>query len=133
MEITDIETVKIDIVTGWNPRSRIKEEYTDMLGKSISRDGQLAAISVVQRGDRYQLIDGECRVRGARKEGLRTLRARVYGSLSEPEMYCIALKHNLTQSTLGDLDVGITLKKMAAAYGWSHLRLATEIGKKQTW
>jgi len=133
MEIKDIEVSKVEVVPGWNPRSIFNDDYISTLGLSLVQDGQRTPISVMQRGDSFQLIDGECRLRAAIKERILILKARIYTSLSESDVLCMSLKQNLTQSTLGDLDIGIALKKILDERNWSHQRLANVILKKQRW
>jgi len=133
MEIREIEINRIDVVAGRNPRIRIDNDYSENLGRWMLRDGQDSPVSVVQRGDRYELIDGECRLRGAVQAGMQALRAKIYTSVSESDILCIALRQNLLQSTLADEEIGITLKKIRDGYGWSHERIATSLGKRQHW
>ncbi len=133
MEIRSIETEKIDVVPGRNPRLIFSPGYIESLGQSLLTDGQETPIVVLRRGERFELIHGENRLRAARLKRIRTLTAKVFNALSEPEIICKALKPNLAQSKLGLLEVALKVVELKNCSGWSHGRIAQQLCWSQRW
>lgn len=57
------------------PRSRLDEEYCLRLGENMLAHGQKVPVIGYWRGDRFQLVDGGCRLEGARRVGMTELLA----------------------------------------------------------
>jgi ParB family transcriptional regulator, chromosome partitioning protein len=59
------------------PRTEFNEDTINELAESLRRSGQIQPIEVREAGGRYVLVDGERRLRAAKRASLATLRALV--------------------------------------------------------
>jgi N6-adenosine-specific RNA methylase IME4 len=84
-------------------RRYFDEESLRQLGRSIKEDGLLQAVVCRRKGERYELIAGERRVRGARLEGIETLPARIV-EFSDRQARKMCLLENVHRSDLAPVE-----------------------------
>lgn len=75
-----VRTVDIASIDVGNRLRALDPAWVDLLAEEIGAEGQIEAIRVVARGERFQLIDGARRIAGCLKLGRTQIEARV-----EPE------------------------------------------------
>jgi len=128
-----VKEIPVDsIITAWfNPRKTFDPEHIKELADSIRRDGLWDPIIVRRKSNHYELIAGECRLRAAKKLGLRTIEARVL-DVDDEEASLLALKTNLMRRDLNPIEEAYGIKKLIEM-GWSVEKIAEKLGKSQTW
>lgn len=101
-KIGDVITVAVDDIRPMpkQPRMIFGEEDQTSLARSLKKEGQVSLIKIARipgatSKPHFQLIDGERRWRGAKEEGVRTLRAELAPWESDLEMYEQAGRANL--------------------------------------
>lgn len=77
------------------PREHFDEEDLTALGKSMKAIGQLIPIQVKQKGDRYQLVEGERRWRAAKAFGIPYLRATLEEVRNRDHHYVLSCVANV--------------------------------------
>jgi ParB family chromosome partitioning protein len=87
------------------PRRTFRPDDLEELAESIKKSGQLVPVIVVATGDRYQLVDGECRFRAAPMAGLTKLRAEVLDKKpTRAELMVLQLVVNAQRTNLSALE-----------------------------
>ena len=71
--------IKIDLIDAnpWQPRSAFETASLNELAESIQQQGLIQPITVRKKGNRYQLIAGERRLRACKIAGMDTITAYV--------------------------------------------------------
>lgn len=110
------------------PRKTFDEEKLDSLAESIAHLGLLQPILVCKKGDSFELIAGERRLRAAKKAGLATLPAIV--EEGDFESAAKALAENLQREELNPLEIAEALKKLMASS--TQECLAKQLGLKRS-
>ncbi|MCI0480469.1 MAG: ParB/RepB/Spo0J family partition protein, partial [Candidatus Dadabacteria bacterium] len=85
------------------PRTDIDEDSLKELIQSIKENGVLQPILVRPRGDGYELVAGERRVRAARLAGLTRIPAEVR-EIPDEMMLTLALVENLLRADLNPIE-----------------------------
>ena len=111
MSIIEIPIEQI-VVTG-NPRQYFDEEKIRQLGENIKEHGQIQNIVVRQKGDDYELIVGERRVRACALVGIPKIRAEVR-ILDDISAYELKLIENVHREDLSDAEKGDAIYQLWA-------------------
>jgi len=117
-----------DLETGvFSPRKHFSPSYVERLTASFKREGQFQPIVVrphpTQPG-KYQLIDGEHRVRALRKTGELLVRAEIV-ALSDEEAHILAMRLNQTHGKpLDEIEEALRFKEMMEKYGYTQQKVA---------
>lgn len=102
------------------------------MAQSIKEHGVLQPILVVQDGDRYKVIAGERRLRGAKLAGLDRIPARVL-STNDKATHEIALRENLDRVDLHPIEEGEGYVSLLEAQAYtSHDAIAKAFGKPKS-
>ncbi len=102
------------------------------MAHSIKEHGVLQPILVVQDGDRYKVIAGERRLRGAKLAGIDRIPARVL-STNDKATHEIALRENLDRVDLHPLEEGEGYLSLLEAQAYtSHESIAKAFGKPKS-
>jgi len=117
-----------DLETGvFSPRKHFSPSYVERLTASFKREGQFQPIVVRShptKPGKYQLIDGEHRVRALRKAGELLVRAEVV-ALSDEEAYILAMRLNQTHGKpLDEIEEALRFKEMMEKYSYTQQRVA---------
>jgi len=116
------------------PEERVRayqDEESDMsLRSSIAKYGVLQPIIVRKRGDKYELIAGESRVKYAKQLGQEEIEARVYEDIPDADAILINLIENRARGALDPKEIvkaidqltemGYSLREIAELTGFSY-------------
>jgi ParB family chromosome partitioning protein len=113
------------------PRRHFDDEALAQLAESIKEQGILQPLLVMERGQTYQLVSGERRLRAAQQAGLTSVPVRVVTDPSKVRE--IQLVENLQREDLPLMDEARALKELQEALGTSGRELAQAIGKDKNY
>jgi len=120
----------------FSPRKQFSPAYIEELAEDMKREGQLKPILVrlhPKELDRYQVIDGEHRVRALKRLGMSTVRAEVR-RLSDEEADFLAMQINLMHGKrLSQLEEALHVKKLTKRYGYTQQKVAELYNRSQQW
>jgi len=114
------------------PRQQIESESLTELSESIRRDGVLQPVLVHVKGDGFELIAGERRLRAAQNAGLTTVPARVLEGIDERRRAILALVENLQREDLNPVEEASGLRELQRQFGLSQEELASAVGKDRS-
>jgi len=117
-----------DLETGvFSPREHFSPSYIERLAASFKKEGQFQPIVVrphPTKPGKYQLIDGEHRVRALRKTGELLVRAEIV-ALSDEEAYILAMRLNqMHGKPLDEIEEALRFKQMMEKYGYTQQKVA---------
>jgi len=110
--IIDIPISKIVVLSN-NPRQYFDEKSIRQLGENIKEYGQIQNIVVRPRGDDYELVVGERRVRACALVGIPTIRAEIR-NLDDISSYELKLIENVHREDLSDSEKGDAIYQLWA-------------------
>lgn len=126
-----IPTDKVD-ASSLQVRVHFDDNDIQALSQSIKEHGVLQPILVVQKGDRYEVIAGERRLRAAKLAGIERIPARIFQT-SDKATHEIALRENLDRVDLHPLEEGEGyLSLLEAQHYTSHEAIAKAFGKPKS-
>lgn len=126
-----IPTEKVD-ASELQVRVHFDDSEIEAMAHSIKEHGVLQPILVVQDGDRYKVIAGERRLRGAKRAGLDRIPARVL-STNDKATHEIALRENLDRVDLHPIEEGEGYVSLLEAQAYtSHEGIAKAFGKPKS-
>lgn len=113
----------------WQPR----QDFGDLeeLAESIRTKGLLTPILVRPRGDRYQVVAGERRVRACRMAGLTEVPC-IEVDVSDSEMLEVALIENLQRKDLDPFEEAEAYRRLMDEFGYTHAEMARVLGKARS-
>lgn len=113
----------------WQPR----QDFGDLeeLAESIRTKGLLAPILVRPRGDRYQVVAGERRLRACRMAGLTEVPC-IEVDVSDSEMLEVALIENLQRKDLDPFEEAEAYRRLMDEFGYTHAEMARVLGKARS-
>ncbi len=112
------------------PRTEFSDADIAPLAESIAQNGILQPLSVRRRGERYELIAGERRLRAAKMCGLRVVPCIVH-EISERHSAILALVENIQWQNLSFFDEAVAIEKLITYYGMTQEDAAAKLGKAQ--
>lgn len=117
----------------FQPRREFDEDALAELAASIEVHGVLQPISVrrAPRGEGFELIAGERRLRAARQAGLATIPALVRPA-TERELVELALVENLQREDLNAIESAVAYRRYLDEFGYTQEQLAERVGKSRT-
>jgi len=120
----------------FTPRLQVDSEYVDELAEDMQLNGQQKPIICrphPEKPEVYQVIDGEYRVRAARKLGWTTIRAELR-MLTDEEALLLALAVNeMHGKRLHPVEEAMHIQKMMQKYGYTEVEVAEKMRKSQPW
>lgn len=122
----DVDITLID-VNPYNPRVEFDPAALEELAESVQRYGIVQPLTVRKKGERYELIAGERRLRASKEAGLTRVPVHIV-DLDEKEMREVALVENLQREDLNALEVALAFETLIEAYDLSHDDLAARMG-----
>ena len=121
-----------DIVPGpMQPRQHFSREGLEELRDSIAQHGVLQPLTVRLKGERFELIAGERRLRAARMAGLREVPCLVM-DVDMEESGIIALIENIQRRDLDFLEEAEGIRQLIRLFGLSQEQAARRLGKSQS-
>lgn len=107
MDVKDIEISKI-VVSKQNVRKDLsagnEEANLEDLANSIKEKGLLSPITVVQKGDHYELIVGQRRFLACKKLGLQKISAIIREETDDTDYMTLSLIENIHRSDMSPID-----------------------------
>lgn len=112
------------------PRTTFAPAALDELRASIAVFGVLVPVIVRERGDGYELIAGERRLRASQAAGLDTIPAIVRPS-DDRESLEVAIVENLQRENLDPLEEAMGFQHLMEAYQFTQEQIAERVGKSR--
>lgn len=128
--VTEIPLDKIDISL-LQPREKFSEHEMESLVSSIKEEGVLQPVLVRQKGERFELIAGERRLRAAKRAGINNIPA-VVRQVSDGELLQLSLIENLQRTDLTPVEQAIAYKKLQHDFGLSQEEIAKRVSKDRS-
>lgn len=113
------------------PRSAFSDTELQQLASSIRQNGILQPLSVRIRGNRYELIAGERRLRAAKLAGLRYVPCLIM-EVGDRNSAILALVENIQRQDLNFFDEAAAIEKLITYYGMTQEDAAYKLGKAQS-
>lgn len=123
--------VELIIPNPHQPRTSFHDPELRQLADSIRQNGILQPLTVRQRGERYELIAGERRLRAAKLAGLRAVPCIIM-EINERNSAILALVENIQRQDLGFFDEAAAIEKLITYYGMTQEDAALKLGKAQS-
>ena len=121
-----------EIVPGpLQPRQHFSREGLEELRDSIAQHGVLQPLTVRQKGERFELIAGERRLRAARMAGLREVPCIVM-DVDMESSGVIALIENIQRRDLDFVEEAEGISQLIRLFGLSQEQTARRLGKSQS-
>jgi len=112
------------------PRTTFDAAALDELRASIAAFGVLVPLIVRERGDGYELIAGERRLRASQAAGLQTVPALVRPS-DDREALEVAIIENLQRENLDALEEAMGFAHLMETYEFTQEQVAERVGKSR--
>ncbi len=124
--IREVETERID-PGPYQPRKTFEDETLEELARSVGSNGLLQPLVVRARGERYQLICGERRLRAARKADLRRVPV-VVKDATDSEALELALVENVQREDLNAIELAAAFERLQREFGYTQEEVAQRVG-----
>jgi ParB family chromosome partitioning protein len=120
----------IDLLTPnpHQPRTEIHEPALEELAQSIRANGVLQPILVRLAGDRYEIVAGERRWRGAQRAGLLKVPV-IVRDVPDDKLLQVALIENIQREDLNAIEAANAYRRLSDDMGLSQDAIATAVGK----
>lgn len=130
VEGTKIVNIKIKEISlsRLQPRQEINQEKLAELKVSIKEKGVIQPVLVRPKGEGYELIAGERRLRAAKELGFTQLPA-IIKDVEQSEALQIALIENIQREELNPLEEAQAYQQLISKFGFSQERIARVVGK----
>jgi ParB family chromosome partitioning protein len=129
------EIVKIDIdkviPNIYQPRKYFNEEAIEELSQSIKQYGIIQPITVRKRGEVFELVAGERRLRAAKLANLEAIPCNII-DITDSESAQIALLENLQREDLNYIEEAEAYYNLISDHNFTQDDLAKRMGKKQS-
>jgi ParB family transcriptional regulator, chromosome partitioning protein len=112
------------------PRKNFSEPEIDELADSIKEYGVLQPLIVTRRGDEYELIAGERRLRASKKAGLKKVPV-IVREVDEQKKLELALVENLQREDLNPLERAMAYKQLIDDFSLTLEEAARKVGKSR--
>ena len=129
--LLEIPLDRIDPNPG-QPRKDFDEETLKELSVSIEKSGIIQPILVRRKGNRYELIAGERRLRAAGMAGIETVKAILTENLTPSQRMEISLVENLQRSDLNPIETAAGISELMIKGNFTQEEAAERIGKDRS-
>lgn len=113
------------------PRVHFAESEIKSLAESIRQYGLLNPLTVREKGDGFELISGERRLRALMMLGVKSAPCHVVPA-DDMKSARIALAENIVRQNLDFFEEAAALKKLADEFGMTQQEIAESIGRTQS-
>jgi ParB family chromosome partitioning protein len=129
----DIRRIPLSAIRAnpFQPRREFKPDELAELEASLRASGLLQPISVRHRGDAYELIAGERRVRAATNLGWPEIQA-IVRDFDDRTMLVLALVENLQRTNLNALEEARGYRRLIDEFQLTQQQVAEAVGKDRT-
>jgi ParB family chromosome partitioning protein len=118
-------------VNAQQPRRHFDETRLEELSASMRKNGILQPLLVRKKGDTYELIAGERRLRAARMAGLQNVPVHVRETHDE-EMLRLAILENVQREDLNPLEEAQAYQRLIDDFDMTQLNVAEQLGKSRS-
>lgn len=115
----------------YQPRKSFNDERLKQLSESIREDGLLQPVVVRRKGEKYQLIMGERRLKAARLAGVPKVPVLVK-EVKDVDTLRLALVENIQREDLNAIEVAFAYRALVATFGLTQSDLASLIGRDRS-
>ncbi len=127
--VVQLDVLKI-IPNPRQPRKEFDAERLDELAQSIKEQGIASPILVRKKGESYELIAGERRLRAAKKAGITSVPAIIKDFTDEQSLE-IAIVENLQREDLNPIEEALAYRALTLEFGLTHEVVAKKVGKSR--
>ncbi len=115
----------------FQPRQEFQTEALESLAQSIEQLGIVQPITVrATKGDQFELISGERRLRAAKLVGLKAIPAYIRPA-KNAQMLEMALVENVQREELNPIEVALGYQRLVNEYNLSQEEVAKRVGKQR--
>jgi len=116
----------------FQPRTHFNEESIKELSTSIKQLGVIQPITVRKiKGNKYQLVSGERRLRASKLVGLKTIPSYVRLA-DDKESLEMALVENIQRQDLDPIEIGLSYQRLIDEIKLTQDQLSERVGKKRS-
>lgn len=116
----------------FQPRTHFNEEAIKELSSSIRELGVIQPVTVRKmKGNQYQLVSGERRLRASKKAGLEKIPAYVRLA-NDQESLEMALVENIQRQDLDPIEIGLSYQRLIDEIQLTQDQLSERVGKKRS-
>ena len=116
----------------YQARKSFDKVYLDELSLSIKKNGIIQPLSVRKLGDnKYELLAGECRLRGAKLAGLLKVPV-VVCNVDDQTALAFGLIENIQRKDLNPIEEAEAFKRLLEEFSLTHDELSTRVGKSRS-
>lgn len=130
-QIQEIELTKIK-PNPYQPRHEFSDESIRELASTLDKDGLLQPIVVREKGENYEIIAGERRLRAAQHLSWSKIPA-IVNNLNDAQAASLALIENLQREDLNPIDEAQAYNNLMKLNDLTQTALAQNIGKSQSY
>jgi ParB family chromosome partitioning protein len=113
------------------PRYTFDEESLLELAQSIKEHGIIQPLIATKKGDEYELIAGERRLRAAKIAGLKTV-PMIIRTYDEQQKLEIAVIENIQRHNLNPLEEAMAFQRLADDFNLTQEEVAKKMGKSRS-
>jgi ParB family chromosome partitioning protein len=130
---TDLQRIPIARIrpNPYQPRREFDESELAELTASLKASGLLQPITVRRKGDAYELVTGERRLRAATNLGWTEIQA-IVRDLDEQTMLVVALIENLQRTDLNAIEEARGYRRLIDEFQLTQQQVADAVGKDRT-
>ena len=116
----------------FQPRTHFNEDALKELSSSIKELGVIQPVTVRKmKGDQYQLVSGERRLRASKMAGLTKIPAYVRLA-NDQESLEMALVENIQRQDLDPIEIGLSYQRLIEEINLTQDQLSERVGKKRS-
>ena len=130
-QVQDIELSKIK-PNSYQPRHEFSEESIRELATTLDKDGLLQPIIVREKGNEYEIVAGERRLRAAKHLAWEKIPA-IVNNMDDSQAASLALIENLQREDLNPIDEAQAYNNLMKLNNLTQTTLAQNIGKSQSY
>lgn len=122
---------KIDL-NPYQPRKEFDPEALEDLTASIKTHGVIQPVTVRRKGERYELISGERRLRASSNAGLTLIPAYVMASVTDTQMLEIAIIENIQRQDFNPIEIASGYQRLIDECNLTQEQVAERVGKNRS-
>jgi ParB family chromosome partitioning protein len=128
------DDVELDLIDAspLQPRTHFDEAALEQLAQSIVSHGVVQPVVLRRKGERYELVAGERRLRAARMAGLTRIPA-VVRDIPDRDLLELALIENIQREDLNPIEEAQAYKKLIETVGLTQESLADRVGRDRSY
>ena len=129
-KILNIKTASV-LDNSWQPRAVYDDDKLQELMASIKEKGILQPILVRVKGDQYEVVAGERRLKAARALNLEMIPA-IVKDVTDQEAFVIALIENIQREELNPIEEAQAYHRLVEEFEYSQEDVARSVGKDRS-